>query len=422
MKSKMKLFCVIIISLFYAKYTSAQAEFFDTLNTTTAAYTQIEHLAEVNYINICPEYTTFDKTHHRYFFKGKDFLGVDKLYTVDAITGSIIYNPLFYTFSDPVDNIIELQYDNVSGKLYGLHWNNQDSIEYLVTVNPETGTFTIIDSLPGVFMIMTNPHFIAIDEVHRFYIFVAYDFSYNQSIYFVNLDNGAIDHTVPFVVTPNGNPYFEMQYDNATQTMYALHQDATLNQYSLVSIDTYTGAMNIIDSIPGVQGVYTMPSYTTFDELRHRYIFCAVNNTNFSHLYSIDAATGAVICAPQFPPAYLNSGDNLVELEFDNSTGTLYCLIWDTKYFADFTSDRSLDTCFSVFPNPFSEVLHISFNKEYENIMLVMYDINGRVAKKQTFGNTSEIEFEKGDLPSGSYMMNIFSNRDFVGMKKVIVE
>lgn len=422
MNNTIKLICVITLSVIYAKITNAQAELFDTLNTVTGAYTQIRHLTDVNYVNICPEYTTFDKTNHRYFFKGKDTQDIDRLYTVNAITGAIIYNPPFYTFPDLADNIAELQYDNVSNKLYGLHWDNQDSIEYLVTVDPETGAFSIVNSLPGVFMIMANPHFIAIDEVHRFYIFVAYDFSYNQSIYFVNLNTGIIDHTIPFVVTPDGNPYFEMQYDNATQTMYALHQDATLNKYFFVSVDTYSGAMNIIDSLPGVQGVYTMPSYTTFDELRHRYIFCAVNNTNFSHLYSIDATTGAILYSPQFPPTYINPGDNLVELEFDNSTGTLYCLNWDTKYFITSVDNNSSDTGLSAFPNPFNDVLHISLNKEYENITLVLYDINGKVVKKQALKNCREIAFEKGDLPSGSYLMNIFSNRDFVGMKKVIVE
>lgn len=72
-------------------------------------------------INIFSHYSTYDETHHRYYFVGSASGNPNRLYCVDVLTGEILSNPLFPDFEDPDDRIKGLVYDNTSGNIYALH-------------------------------------------------------------------------------------------------------------------------------------------------------------------------------------------------------------------------------------------------------------------------------------------------------------
>lgn len=104
---------------------------------------------------------------------------------------------------------------------------------------------------------------------------------------------------------------FGLQYDNATDTLYALYLTSTSGAFCW--IDPATGAVNSISTIPGLTDYIA----STFDRLHHRYIVISS-----SQLWVIDAATGAVLSNPLFSPA--TGQVNLPQ--YDNLTGRLYAI------------------------------------------------------------------------------------------------
>lgn len=104
---------------------------------------------------------------------------------------------------------------------------------------------------------------------------------------------------------------FGLQYDNATDTLYAIY--LTTTSASFCWIDPATGNVNIINTIPGLNDYIAC----TFDTQHHRYIL--VSGTQ---LWVIDAATGAVLSNPFLSPA---SGQVNLPL-YDNLTGHLYAV------------------------------------------------------------------------------------------------
>ena len=73
---------------------------------------------------------------------------------------------------------------------------------------------------------------------------------------------------------------------------------------------------------------------------------------------------------------------------------------------------------FSIFPNPFSESLHISTEKEMENIKIKIFDINGMlVFLKQISKNEN---FDLGNLKNGVYFLQVFDNGKSILTKKII--
>ena len=401
---------------------SGQTEFLVTVNPSTGLYTKIDSLPGVKWITIGPSYTTFDENGHRFIFKGGDSGGNWYLYSIDAITGNIITNPTFPVLSDPSDNIIELQYDNSSNILYGLHWDNSESKEYFVSVNVSTGAFTKLDSLPNVKWIATGPNFTAYDKNNHRYIFRGGDNSGNWYLYSIDANTGNIisNPSFPIVSDPSDN-VIELQYDNSSNTLFGLHWDNSESREYFVSVNTTTGAFTKIDSLPGVKWIATLPHYTTFDEINHRYIFRGGDNSGNWYLYSVDANTGNIISSPLFPvltdPSY-----NVIELQFDNSSGNLYALSWDANTITGLFSNEMDNHIFNLYPNPFSYSSKIALDKSYREITIFIYNSSGQVVRNETNFNSSSISIQKDNLSNGVYFISLVCDHQNLGMKKIIIE
>ncbi|MCD6067717.1 MAG: Secretion system C-terminal sorting domain [Bacteroidetes bacterium] len=74
-----------------------------------------------NMYGVESSFTTFDELNKRYTVKGVDNAGTRTVYTLDALTGAIVYNPLF----PGSENIILPCVDRSSGIMYALHWEEQ---------------------------------------------------------------------------------------------------------------------------------------------------------------------------------------------------------------------------------------------------------------------------------------------------------
>jgi hypothetical protein len=397
---------LLLLQLIQIRYISAQNEYLVTVDPSNGTYVHVNNLPGVNYIVINPGYTTYDKNNHRYFFHGIDTSGAYFLYTVDAPTGHIIYNPPFPVLADPNDNVIELQYDNVTNTLYGLHWDNSAQEEFLVTVDPATGAFTLIDSIQGLHLIVIDPNYTTFDETNGRYILNGIDNNSNSYLYSIDVTDASIASNPLFPVLPNpGDMLNELQYDNTTCTMYGLYWDYSDSTEYLVSVDPATGSFTTIDSIPGVEAIASNPHYTTFDEINHRYIFMGIDLSGVSRLYSVDVNTGNVTYDPPFPMVP-DPGDNVIELKCDNSNGTLYALNWEVKPVG--IHDYHEPASYNVYPNPFSDYAILEFNNiKNENCFLDIYNNFGQLVKTIPNINTNKVKIERGNLNSGIYCFQL---------------
>lgn len=397
---------------------SGQTEYLVTVDPTTGVISKIDSLPGVKLINTSPNYTVFDETNKRFIFRGGDNIGNRYLYSVDAITGNIISSPSFPVL-DTLDNIIELQYDNVSNTMYGLHWDNSETREYFVSVNPTDGSFTIIDSIPSVKWITPTPKYTAFDETNHRYIFKGASSILDWRLYSLDAITGSVisNPLFPNLADPLDN-IIELQYDNSSNTMYALHWDNSENREYFVSVNPTDGSFTIIDSLPGVNWVST--DHTTFDEINQRYIFRGGDVSGSFYLYSIDAITGSVVSNPLFP--ILNDPlDNVIELNFDNSSGNLYALHWENDITTNIQSNIK-SSIFELYPNPFSTNSVIILDKIYSEVRTFLYNSSGQVVKSQLNYNSSSINFNRDDLASGIYYISVVCDHQNQGMKKIIIQ
>ncbi len=203
--------------------------------------------------------------------------------------------------------------------------------EFLATVDPVTGEHHVTHGLPGVAWIHVLPSFTVFDEMYGRYIFSGMDQELNKKLYSVDVTSGTIVHQPSFPNLSNQNDnIIELEFDNATGMLYALHWNASMQTEHLVRISPLTGDHEIVASIPEVKWISVAPHCTSYDEGNGVFIFRGANASMTWRLYSVDVNTGEVLSAPLFP--ILNDPqDNIGELQFDNANGTLYGLHWDAS-------------------------------------------------------------------------------------------
>ncbi len=131
MKKTIKLILVFYIFIYSSGFIYAQTEYFVKVNPTSGNYTKVKSIPGVRWIQVMPSCLTFDENNQVYFFKADDSTRKFCLYSIDARNGNIISKPVFPILTNPKDNVIELQYDNNTKKLYGLHWKDSLKTEFL---------------------------------------------------------------------------------------------------------------------------------------------------------------------------------------------------------------------------------------------------------------------------------------------------
>ena len=72
-------------------------------------------------------------------------------------------------------------------------------------------------------------------------------------------------------------------------------------------------------------------------------------------------------------------------------------------------------------PNPFSKSTIITFAKKYKNIVIEVYNTQGKLLMVNQYQDESQIEFNRGNLISGLYFMKFFIDEKSITMGKIIV-
>ena len=191
------------------------------------------------------------------------------------------------------------------------HFKSLGQNEYLSTLNYNNLQVSRIgNAIPGITWVNTDNT--AYDANHQRFFFQGNGTnSVPFYLYTINAVSGAV---ISNPVCPSNNPngiVFGLQYDNKTDSLYALYADRTgATYFSWVEPDT--GIVHIITTLPSFAGYYG----SSFDTKDHLYI-CQGGGS----LLAIDAASGNIVYGSGFPP-----GVSIANLLFDNTTGKTYAI------------------------------------------------------------------------------------------------
>lgn len=198
--------------------------------------------------------------------------------------------------------------------------------EYLVELDRTNGNHTILTStLPGITFVFPDDR--AFNESTGTYIFPSS--LVDHRLYSVNTITGSV------LNNPLIGDIAKFEFDNNTGILYGIERDNGNDEKSLISINAATGAYTPIGSpISGANAAFSAFDISTYDETNKiYYLLDPTSSASSSVLFGINATNGNVISSPVVTPP---TGENIINITFDNASGNLYGLLYDTnvnKYF-----------------------------------------------------------------------------------------
>jgi hypothetical protein len=184
--------------------------------------------------------------------------------------------------------------------------------EFIIDIDKTTGNFTrTTSSIAGVSWVYTEQR--TFDKNTGTYYFISTTPVLN--IIGANVSTGAI------VSSCNTNNTYFFEFDDSTNTIYALLQDSITYLKQLISIEPITGSYTEIGNTLISTSLAT-GNFSTFDPINHTYFFLTPSNI----LYSINATNGTILSSPTL---VLAQGESIKSISFDNSTGLLYGVLND---------------------------------------------------------------------------------------------
>ncbi|MEO8854582.1 MAG: T9SS type A sorting domain-containing protein [Ginsengibacter sp.] len=183
------------------------------------------------------------------------------------------------------------------------HSNAFSQHEYLATVDPSTGIYTKLDSIPGVRYILLFD-LTAVDQINNRVTFVGGPSQTQFSLCTVNALDGKILYKVAL---PNYGDLISLDYSSTSGLLYGLIVQSGV--YSLATINVQTGNYAVIDTL-NVDGVNEM----VVDDL-HKVIYMKGTLNGNLQTFTVNTLTGEVV---------KSVAANTFNLVYDNSRGKLY--------------------------------------------------------------------------------------------------
>jgi gliding motility-associated-like protein len=331
--SPKKILWILAITVFFVSPSTAQNEWLAVFNYQTLGVNRLGNIPIVNRVTVNSAY---DANHQRFFFQGNGTGALPfNLYTIDATTGTVIYQPLSPGTAHVTDQIFGLQYDNAVDTLYALFNASLTGTFYFSWIDPAAGQAHIRGGPTGVFGYSSS----AYDTKDHLY-FVNGLSSLGPALFVIDSRTGTVLHSS---VSPPMSGMYDLCYDNLTGKLYGVYQNAALPDDQFDSIEPSTGIMHTIANLPA----YSIPGINAacIDENAGKYIYVG-NDPGSSpchteHLLVLDIVTGNILSNSVYPYAD-NAGstndENVLDYSFDNTRGILYALNWHEPGTSPFNS------------------------------------------------------------------------------------
>ena len=312
---KTKYFLAVLFNL-SCFFLFSQTEYIVEIDGATGGFTKIgSGISGITYVY--PNIRAYDETNRRYIFEG-GLVTPDHLFSIDVTNDLTISNPPYTQFDG-----LQFEFDNSTGKLFGLFFDNTRTLYFLDTINPATGAHANLstDSIPNIGICQG---FTTFDEIHHQYIM-----SDALSVLSVNAVTGLISSYATLGLLPGEILLCPgLSYDNSAGFLYGLLWDSQgTNKYFLVSIDPATGSITKIGS--GTTSLNQGGS-SAIDKAHQQYMYLYSNPAAGGYeIATMDIATGNLVYNAVVQ--LFNANDNFSGLEYDNVLGKLYSIHWETN-------------------------------------------------------------------------------------------
>ncbi len=413
---RQKCLCFLVLAIVATHHAGAQMEYFVNVDRTTGLFRKISTLPDVKWIKGL--YGAYDQQKHRYTFCGGDDSYDWRLYTIDALTGQVVYSPRFKDFGSD-GRVYNLQFSESDGILYGLYWDNIAKKLSFVSVNPVTGDFNIINTIEGARNYMMPEAYFSpmIDKKRNRYMFAGSDTLNKPHLYTLDIATGNILYSPPFQLK-----IIQMKYDPGLDKIFGIYSatwggmNGLVDTQQLVSVDPQSGNYETIGgpTIRNITAHFTLASTYTYREATHEYIFSGADTAG-SYLVSLKA-NGEVTYMPNF--SFVNhAGANVIVFQYDQSLDKLFAIHWEPKTIKGLSDNNTV-----VFPNPFTTDATIALKDYYGTVVSQVYDAAGRVVARAVDSNTNVVTIKRNALPTGVYFVRIVADGVAFAALKLLAE
>lgn len=402
---------VLFISLSINVFAQTHHEYAVRFDPQNVSYSRLNMFTPVN-VDAC---TAYDKNGKRLFWQGKTSSTDWTLYTVNVLTGAIIYQSTPFTSGSYY--ITLMKYDNSTDTLYGIYQNgafNQDSC-FFCWIDPQTGAIHKKNYFPGIGYPATYE--CAFDELNHLFIFLAADTTNVKRIYVVDARTGNMLNNFVAGITISA-----LNFNNTNGHLYAIADSATWQDIRLDTINLAAGTHHHLVSLGNH---YTVSRRTsTIDEASGHFIYVASVYPQHDTIFTVDLQTNTIIDRKLFPfdpTGQQAAAENILGFNYDEGLNAIYAIHWGVDSL-EAVNDLSGGTSFEMYPNPASQQTIIYPGKTYDESVVVVCNALGEIVLSQTSRNASAIELKTDALAAGIYYVSLTCDGEKRATKKLVID
>ena len=104
-----------------------------------------------------------------------------------------------------------------------------------------------------------------------------------------------------------------------------------------------------------------------------------------------------------------------------NGPFTFYDDFWEYDPGISLIEDQEYHDQINIYPNPFSFNASLNITGEFSDANLIIYDITGNVVREIKNISNRDLLLERGELPAGSYYLQLQQKRGVTASKKILI-
>jgi hypothetical protein len=344
--------------------------------------------------------SVFNPSTRRYQFWGTNDDGDARFYSAATDT------PLWQDTMAGAERPIEVQYDLQAGETYGLLPDETGEGIAFVSVNPQTGAYTLISLLPSIRFIEVGTS--TFDANHHRYFFLGIDASnFAKRLYSLDARTGAIlQASDPLSASRHIRT---LQYDLNSDKLLALYATPDgsrpndpvtgLPYYStyLAEVDSVNGGVSLISTSPVLSGyqAIVIQGSSDFDQLSRILVAAVVNETGIRRMLLIQGSDGSLILDKPFP-------QNIYELKCDNESYA------EQAYQGTTSLPAVAQLSVRCYPNPATDWVQIERAAPATAGTLRLLDAQGRIRQELPLAPGQQtLRCSLQALPAGVYLLYV---------------